>query len=55
MTERFGEKNEIKKEDAVNQQFSFFFSIFSILWKKTVRVLDFDLFVFCKYFQFRPA
>ena len=25
MTERFGKKKEIKKEDAVNLQFSFFF------------------------------
>ena len=34
MTERFGKKNEIKKEDAVNQQFSFFFQYFPFYERK---------------------
>ena len=42
MMERFEKNFQRKAENAVNQQFSFFFfSIFSILWKKTVRVLDY--------------
>ena len=41
MAERFEKNFERKEENAVNQQFSFFFSIFSILLKKTVHVLDY--------------
>ena len=42
MMERFDKNFERKEENAVNQQFSFFFfSIFSTLLKKTVSVLDY--------------
>ena len=41
MTERFEKNFERKEENAVNQQFSFFSPIFSILLNKTVHVLDY--------------
>ena len=58
MMERFEKNFKRKAENAVNQHFSFFFffNIFhSMKENSSCFRLHFDLFVFCKYFQFRPA